>query len=108
MSVLPFALAFLAGAFVALQIGSNARLKEAAGEPLSAIIVSSSIGVVLLLAAMLVMRQPWPPLAKLGAAPASAWLGGLLGAAYAVITVILARHVGAATLVALVVTGQLV
>ena len=26
MSVLPFALAFLAGAFVALQIGSNARL----------------------------------------------------------------------------------
>ncbi|HEV8583994.1 MAG TPA: DMT family transporter [Methylomirabilota bacterium] len=108
MQVLAFALAFLAGALVAIQIGSNTRLKEAAGEPLPALIISSSIGVVALAVALLVSREPWPPLAKLGAAPLSAWLGGLLGAGYAVVTVVLARHLGAATLVALVVTGQLV
>ena len=37
-----------------------------------------------------------------------AWLGGVLGAAYAVAVVMLARPLGAATLTALVVTGQLV
>ena len=36
------------------------------------------------------------------------WLGGALGAVYAVATVLLARTLGAATLTALVVTGQLV
>jgi transporter family-2 protein len=108
MRVLPFVLAFLAGALIAVQIGSNARLKEAAGEPLPALIISSSIGVALLMVAMLVSREPWQSLATLGAAPPSAWLGGLLGAGYAVVTVILALHVGAATLVALVVAGQLV
>jgi bacterial/archaeal transporter family-2 protein len=45
--------------------------------------------------------------ARLTAAPLSAWLGGIFGAVYAMVTVILARHVGAATLIALVVTGQL-
>jgi transporter family-2 protein len=36
------------------------------------------------------------------------WLGGVLGAAYAVGTVLLARELGAALLTALVITGQLV
>ena len=42
------------------------------------------------------------------AAPWTAWVGGLLGAAYAVIVVVLAKELGAATLTALVVTGQLI
>ena len=108
MHVLPFVLAFLAGALIAIQIGSNARLKEAVDAPLSALIISSSIGVVSLGIALLASREPWPSLAQLRAAPPSAWLGGLLGAGYAIVTVILARHVGAATLVALVVAGQLI
>ena len=41
------------------------------------------------------------------AAPWTAWLGGALGAAYAVTVVVLARELGAVTLTALVVTGQL-
>jgi transporter family-2 protein len=108
MHFLPFALAFLAGALIAIQIGSNARLKEATGEPLPALIISSSIGVAVLVVALLVSRESWPSLAQLRTAPPSAWLGGLVGAGYAIVTVVLARHVGAATLVALVVAGQLV
>jgi bacterial/archaeal transporter family-2 protein len=108
MRLLAFLLACGAGALVTLQIGSNAKLKEAVGGALPAVIVSSALGVVLLLGAMLVMQVPWPPLARLTAAPPSAWLGGVLGAVYAMVTVVLARHVGAGTLIALVVTGQLV
>ncbi len=107
MKMLAFAAAFVAGALVTLQIGSNARLREAMGGALPAIIVSSALGIVLLWAAMLALQVPWPPLARMTAAPPSAWLGGLLGAVYAVVTVVLARHVDAGTLIALVVTGQL-
>jgi bacterial/archaeal transporter family-2 protein len=107
MQVLAFVASFVAGALVTLQIGSNAKLKEALGGPLPAIIASSSLGVALLVVAMLVIQVPWPSPGRLNAAPLSAWLGGIFGAVYAIVTVILARHVGAATLIALLVTGQL-
>ena len=55
-----------------------------------------------------VARTSVPSPSSAIAAPWSAWLGGVLGAAYAVAVVMLARPLGAATLTALVVTGQLV
>ena len=103
-----FALALLAGTLITVQTGSNARLKEAFGEALPAVIVSSSIGIVLLVVVMLTVRIPWPSLAAVAGAPWWGWLGGVLGAVYAVTTVLLARELGAATLTALVVSGQLV
>jgi transporter family-2 protein len=102
------AVALLVGAFIPVQTGSNARLKEAFGEALPAVIVSSSLGVILLLAVTLGARTPWPSLPTLAGAPWWGWLGGVLGAVYAVATVLLARELGAASLTALVVTGQLV
>jgi bacterial/archaeal transporter family-2 protein len=103
-----FAVAFVVGALMTVQTGSNARLKEALGEALPAVIVSSSVGVILLLVATLGTRTPWPSLATLAGAPWWAWLGGVLGAVYAVAVVLLARQLGAAPLTALIVTGQLV
>jgi transporter family-2 protein len=108
MRLLAFVLAFLAGGLVTLQVGSNTRLKEAVGGLLPAVIVSSGLGILLLGAVMLVMQVPWPSLVKFRTAPPTAWLGGLFGAFYAVVTVFLARHMGAATLIALVVAGQLI
>jgi transporter family-2 protein len=75
---------------------------------LPAVILSSALGVVLLLGAAVAARVPAPSLQKIAGAPWSAWVGGVLGAAYAVAVVLLARQLGAATLTALVVTGQLV
>jgi transporter family-2 protein len=103
-----FLVALLAGALITMQTGSNARLKDAFGHPLPAVIISSLIGIVLLVATMVVMRAPVPSLERVTAAPWTAWLGGILGAAYAVTVVVLARELGAATLTALVITGQLV
>ena len=108
MVVLALAAALIAGALITVQTGSNARLKEALGEPLPAVIVSSLLGIGLLVIVSAVARTPVPPPAKLMAAPWSAWIGGLVGAIYAVTVVVLARSLGATTLTALVITGQLV
>ena len=105
---LALVVALLAGALVTMQTGSNARLKEALGAALPAVVVSSAIGIALLLGVIAVMRTPLPSMERFGGAPWTAWLGGLLGAAYAVAVVVLARDLGAATLTALVVTGQLI
>lgn len=68
-------------------------------EPLAAIVLSSLLGIPLLVGAMAVARLPWPLVAKLGAAPPVAWLGGLFDAVSAVVTVLtLWRGVGCAML----------
>jgi|SRR5436190_21176590 len=54
------------------------------------------------------LRIPWPSLPTLAGTPWWAWAGGALGAVYAVAAVLLARELGAATLMSLVVTGQLI
>jgi transporter family-2 protein len=108
MIVFYLAMTLLAGALITLQTGSNARLKEAFGHAVPAIVVSSLIGIVALGAVMAVMRTPPPPIAKAIAAPWSAWMGGLLGAVYAVTVVVVARELGASTMTALVLTGQLI
>lgn len=108
LSWLLFAAALLAGALITVQIGSNARLKEAFGEALPAVIVSSSLGIILLVALTVGARVSWPSLSSLAGVPWWGWLGGALGAVFAVTVVVLARQLGAATLTALVVTGQLV
>ena len=102
------AIAFGVGALITVQIATNTRLKEAFGEAVPAVIVSSLLGVVILAVVTLGARTPWPSAARIAGAPWWAWLGGLLGAVYAVATVLLARRLGAAPLAAVVVTGQLV
>jgi len=58
MSLLAFLFAFGAGALVTLQIGSNAKLRDAMGGALPALIVSSALGVVLLWMTMLALQVP--------------------------------------------------
>jgi len=108
MIVLSLLVALLVGALITLQTGSNARLKEALGHPLPAVVISSLIGIVLLSVAIAVIRAPIPTVGRVMAAPWAAWIGGLLGAVYAVTVVVIARDLGATTLTALVVTGQLI
>ena len=66
LSWLLFAVALLVGASITVQTGS---LKEAFGEALPAVIVSSSLGVILLVAVMLGARTSWPSPSSLAGAP---------------------------------------
>src|SRR2546422_9978333 len=85
LSWLFFAVAFLVGALITVQTGSNARLKDSVRR-----------------------TDPVASLPTLAGTPWWAWAGGALGAVYAVAAVLLARELGAAALMSLVVTGQLI
>jgi transporter family-2 protein len=108
MALLALVAAFVAGALITVQTASNAQLKEALGHPVPSVIISSSVGVAVLVVVMLVAGISMPSLADAARAPWWAWVGGLVGAVYALTVVLLAHQLGAATLMALVVTGQLV
>ena len=82
------------GGMVVLQAGSNALLGRLLGHPLSASLTSLgvSLGAVCL---------------SLGGAPWWSWLGGLFGAAYLTVAILVAPRLGAATFIACVVAGQM-
>ena len=104
---LMYALSLAAGAVLIVQIGANATLRQALGSPVSATLASFLCGSLAIVCFMALARTSWPTRAQLLSAPAWAWLGGLLGAYYVLWTVIAGPRLGAATLLALVVLGQL-
>jgi transporter family-2 protein len=101
-------LALSAGAVLPLQAGINSQLRTYAGSPLIAAFISFLVGTVLLFAMTLVLRLPWPSLSALAQAPWWAWLGGLLGAILVFLAIVLAEQLGAAVMVALIITGQMI
>jgi len=99
-------LAAAAGAGLAAQAGVNTQLRAATGSALWTSVISASLTVVLLAAALLVQRDS---LATSGYAryPWWIWIGGIAGASYVLAAVTLARPLGVATLFAAVIVGQL-
>jgi bacterial/archaeal transporter family-2 protein len=97
----------IAGGLLPTQAGVNARLGRGLGHPVQGALASFLIGTAALLAASLALRLPWPTIAGLKAVPWWAWLGGLLGTVYVVATIVLAPRLGAATLVGVLVAGQM-
>jgi bacterial/archaeal transporter family-2 protein len=99
-------LAAVAGAGLAVQAGVNTQLRAATGSALWTSLISASLTVVLLGAAVLIQRdalatsgytrQPW-----------WIWTGGIAGASYVLAAVALARPLGVATLFAAIIVGQL-
>lgn len=105
LRVLNFLLAILAGAALPVQTGVNSTLRGTVGHPLWATIISFSVGALTVGALLLILRVPTPvALPPLG----WKWLGGSLGVIYVCLSLILAPRLGAASLVATVVAGQLV
>lgn len=109
MSSVLILIGLVIGVFLPLQAGVNVRLGQVAGHPAIAALISFSIGTIVLGFVSLGLRPPWPDLlSRLGEAPWWAWMGGVLGANYVLAAIILAPRLGAATLIALTVTGQMV
>ena len=94
-----------AGAMLPIQFGINAQLARWVESPLRATLVSFVVGTGVLLLAVIPLLRGWP-LDKAGSAPWWVWIGGALGAFYVLGSVVVAPHVGAVTLVALILAGQ--
>jgi transporter family-2 protein len=100
--------AILAGAVLSVQVGVNVQLRNSLGDPITSTLVSFVVGTVGLFIYALVTRAPWPTISSLGQVPAWQWTGGLLGAIYVVSTILVGPRLGAATLLSLVVAGQMI
>jgi bacterial/archaeal transporter family-2 protein len=101
-------LAFAAGVLLPLQAGINAQLRSVLGSPLAAALVSFVVGTAGLALVALVLRAPTPFRAAWESSAWWHWVGGLIGAVYVLTTIILAPKLGAATLTAAVVAGQMI
>ena len=101
-------LALAAGVLLPVQAGLNAQLRSALGSPVAAALVSFLVGTAGLATVAVLLRTPLP----LGRAWAVTgpwqWSGGLIGAVYVLAAIVLAPRLGAATLIAAVVAGQMI
>lgn len=100
--------AVVVGALLPVQSGVNAQLRIALSNPLAAALTSFLVGSVGLFIALAASRAPVPLAAAWARSEWWYWTGGLLGAAYIAAAVVLAPRLGAATLTAAVVAGQMV
>ena len=100
-------LAVLAGAMLPVQTGVNVQLRGLLGQPLAAALVSFLVGSLGLAAVVALLRVPVAVGAAWGRSAWWHWSGGLLGAAYIAVTVVLAPRLGAAALIAALVAGQM-
>jgi bacterial/archaeal transporter family-2 protein len=107
-SLLPLILlALLAGSMLPVQAGVNFQLARVLGHPLGATFISFSVGA-LTLFLILTANGIRPHYSALLSAPWWMWTGGLLGAVVVGGSVVLAPRLGATTMIALFMTGQVI
>jgi len=82
-------------------------LRTFVGHPILAATVQFLVGSVVLITIVSALGIPIPHTAKLTAAPWWVWVGGICGANYIVIAILVGPRLGASTLTAVTVTGQI-
>ena len=91
MRSLAWLFAFIAGALITCQVGSNSQLKKSLGQPLPALIVNYVLGITAVLIYTFVRRVPFPSAGKALQTPWWGWLGGIFGAVYGLTAIVLAN-----------------
>ena len=99
--------AALAGIAFVVQQAANAKLRGALGSGLWAGFTNFAVGGLAVLVVIALLREAVPTPSAAGRAPWYAWIGGLLGALYIVGSVFLLPRIGAASLIALILVGQM-
>jgi transporter family-2 protein len=100
-------LALLAGVATAYQPGLNARFADHAGARVWGGVANFSIGLLAISIVTLAMRPKVPSVDRLGAGPWWMWLGGVCGAFFVTLALILVPRIGAAAYLSAMIAGQL-
>lgn len=96
------------GALLTTQVGSNTLLGKTLDNPYIPALINMAVGLVMTSVLLAIVHKPWPAQAMIREAPWWTWVaGGVLGTVYLTGNILLAPKLGAAALVGLVVTGQL-
>jgi transporter family-2 protein len=106
-TVLLYLAALGAGIAVAVQQVLNGSLRASLNSPAWAGFVSYLGGLLTMIVVLLAMREQMPSLKLVTATPWWAWCGGVLGGVFILLVILLLPSLGATTLLALVVAGQL-
>jgi transporter family-2 protein len=101
-------LAFVTGAGIAAQSVINSRLRLILGGAFWAAAAQFIVGLLLLLLLAAATRQPAPVVTGLGRAPWWIWTGGVFGAMFIVVTIVLTGKIGATLTLASIIVGQLI
>lgn len=104
---LPVLLAVAAGVSIVVQQVLNSNLRTALDSAAWSGFVSYAVGVGCMGLLALVLRDPVPPAGVAARIPWWAWGGGLFGAVFIGLAILLVPRLGAATFIALLVTGQM-
>jgi bacterial/archaeal transporter family-2 protein len=104
---LPSALALVAGASVVIQQVLNANLRSELNSAVWSGFMSYLLGVLCMVGLAIMLREPIPSAGVVARIPWWAWSGGLFGAIFIGLSILVAHQLGAATLIALLVTGQM-
>ena len=105
---LPLALlGIVAGVSFVVQQSVNAKLRADLGSPSWAAFWSYVGGTLTMAVVLLVTRAPWIASSELAKSAWWGWTGGFFGAVYIVVSILLLPRLGAATVVALIVVGQM-
>lgn len=106
--VFSYLLVVAAGMSVALQQVLNANLRAQLGSPWWAGSVSYLVGLIAMSSVALLSQPPRLSAAFNGAGAWFSWTGGVFGAVFIGIAVLMVPRLGAATTLALIVVGQMV
>ena len=105
-TVLLYALALGAGVSVVTQQILNGSLRNALESPAWAGLVSYAGGLLTMIVAVIMLGEGVPSIRVMAGVPWWAWSGGLFGGAFILLAILLLPSLGAATLFALVIAGQ--
>ena len=109
MNLLFWAAALLLGAILTTQVATNKQLGQHLHNLYIPAAVNMMIGLVATIALTLALSREWPTTDMVKTAPWYLWLaGGVFGAVYLTGSILLAPRIGAAALIGLVVTGQII
>ena len=85
----------------------NANLRAEIGSPWWAGFISYLGGTIVMLLFAIVLREPWASKQMLQRSHLISWSGGLFGAIYIAISILLIPRLGAAIVIGLIVAGQM-
>jgi bacterial/archaeal transporter family-2 protein len=106
-AVLPLLLGIAAGVSIVIQQVLNANLRGALDSTAWSGFASYFVGVACMAILVVVLQDPLPPASLTARVPWWAWSGGLFGAIFIGLAILLVPKLGAATFLALVVAGQM-
>ena len=108
IAFLGYLLAFGAGVSFVFQQAVNANLRMEIGSPWWAGFVSYLGGTIAMLLVAVLLREPWPSMQLIHRSHGLSWTGGVFGAIYIAISILFLPRLGAATVIALIVAGQMI